>query len=804
MNSKKSLVPSKQKVNAKRTLGTLPKTFKAFMALALVALLAIPVGLGVPASIYADEGLAINYSIPVEYSDTSDTGGDFSALAGAPVKNLTLSVFNITADAQGRSTCKPYDMLRYIIEVSNTATEPSTWENVELTVPLSEYLYDWGAPITAQIDGVPAGTAAKMGADYLDRSTLFVDLGDIESGEMRTVTFEVQIHPLAAGAKIDHVVSAGSVGWHSIDYVDAVNPARTFTIEHYNVTAQQESYASGQPQRTNVQIGDTIRYYLRAVNHIPVISDWYLGAITVDLALGGTNYLDYSNTLQYLTASRTDMVMTGPEQTGATIAGGLLTVPSPNLSWGGPYSYGGDNFTNIGFEVVIAPQAAGQFIQLEGVVAADGTRAQDVGFTVDPFGEVGPEPMINKSVINLTAQSQGRTTNKVGDKLQYTILLANGALGPSAWRGVVLSDPLSEQVNIDQTLSSVKIDGVAAGSAANFGVRAPFTPGGYDDSRTLYVELGNIGNLNPKTVTFEVTIGALAAGASIQNVASAGSVSHSVSSTVETPPPPVKVAPVKDLTLFSTNITAPGAGRTYNKVGDVIRYQAVAANKATSLSTWEQVIISDTFFEGLDLSRVLSSLKVNGAAPAAGTASFGSGAAARTLSVNVGNINNGEQVVVTFDVVIASSAAGLSFTNTVLARGAGESSYLTSAGVYLGVDGNPPSSTTTTPTTPTQQGPTVIIRNSGTGTAPTVVVTTTTVIEDPPKTVTTDKKSTPTDKKATVTTTISDQDTPLAGTAGDEADSPLLNWLPLVSFVMFLAIAVTVVLYQMSRRNKKD
>jgi hypothetical protein len=123
-----------------------------------------------------------------------------------------------------------------------------------------------------------------------------------------------------------------------------------------------------------------------------------------------------------------------------------------------------------------------------------------------------PEPQItlSKSVENLTATAEGRSTNKTGDELLYTIEAGNDSSYASVWQNAIVTDNLNTLFDISGTLASVQIDSMAAGSAATLGGTG---------NRVLRVALGDLPNGTSRTITFKVKILPAAAGKTVSNVA---------------------------------------------------------------------------------------------------------------------------------------------------------------------------------------------------------------------------------------------------------------------------------------------
>ena len=72
-------------------------------------------------------------------------------------------------------------------------------------------------------------------------------------------------------------------------------------------------------------------------------------------------------------------------------------------------------------------------------------------------------PTLTKSVKNLTLTTG---YNYSGNLIEYTIIVKNNAVKGSLWSDVVVTDPIPSGFDFD--VASIKINGVVAGSRANY------------------------------------------------------------------------------------------------------------------------------------------------------------------------------------------------------------------------------------------------------------------------------------------------------------------------------------------------
>lgn len=591
-------------------------------------------------------------------SASGDDGGVYVEKMN-PVKYVSAAAANITSkDGKNRVG----DKLRYTITIKNNAAQASTWAGVVLTDELAAGQALAGTLASVKIDGAAAGAAASFGTGSpAERRTLYVALGDIESGDTKTVTFEVAIDASASGRAITNAaVADGEEGEPVSTGAEEVPPEKHFTKAHRNLTAE------GDGARADTRVGDVIEYTLTLWNGSAGKSTWEVESVTDDLTLGGQDWFDLSATL---TSLRVDYDDAGAPAAvpGAALTNGALTVPVDDLKVGG--GPGAHAKAVITFEVVVKANAAGASIVNVGKTA-DGTQAEDGGGTGFEVGKEPPAPHITGSHVNETAVAEGRAAewNAAGDVVAFTLTVWNSQTAASTWENVIVTDPLNsaafDLTDKAATLATVKIDGTAAGDRASFA----------DD--TLIVDIGSLDSGGTKAITFTLVMTAGAEGQLLWNVAYAKQDNDDgkVTATSNADWIPAAAPPVKSFTISHTNVTAADAGRSEAKVGDTIRYTLTLENTSSYASTWELAEVMDDLTAGghdyFDTSGTLDSLAVayyedgvldSGYTPAADPA----GAALSPtglLTVPLDDLSKGpgghEKAVVTFTAVLKSGAAG--------------------------------------------------------------------------------------------------------------------------------------------------
>jgi len=209
---------------------------------------------------------------------------------------------------------------------------------------------------------------------------------------------------------------------------------------------------------------------------------------------GGIDVILKSRTPTINQITEGDRTISGTGINGAEV---VVTLPDGTVLPGVTVS--GDTWT-----VTIPPE--------KNLVAGDVVKAVQNEPNRDPSDDVQatvsnrPDPVKvrSKTATNLTTNNQVRN---VGDILEYKITATNNGDAKSLWQNVIVIDPLPSGVDFEG-LDKVKIDGVAAGSAATF------------SSGVLTVNLGDIpGGGVSRELTFEVKINRSAAGTVIINTA---------------------------------------------------------------------------------------------------------------------------------------------------------------------------------------------------------------------------------------------------------------------------------------------
>lgn len=381
----------------------------------------------------------------------------------------------------------------------------------------------------------------------------------------------------------------------------------------------------------------------------------------------------------------------------------VLTVPAGNVPGGAE--------ATITFECTVAADAAGEgapAADLTNIAEATGTRpdpadpdkpmpdpanpGKPLPIDPDPTDPVtppgpgrvvpaDPEIGLTKTVENLTAP--GANVTRIGDRLLYTVTLANTGAANSCLVNAVISDPLP--VGIEPAAGTLRL-------AAGGGASVPVPDGAYDhETRTIAVTCGDIWGGGSAVLTFEAVVEAAALGQSSANIAHThGSIPSEDPDTVPSNPDPGKPTdppadeplassdPVEPPTIIpddpgrddlSIAKTAENASRDdgTTHVGDTVRYRIALANSGPATG-WMDAVIRDDVPHGLE--PVAGTIRLS--LPDGREVAVDDGAydpATRILAVAVGHLYGGQEAALSFDALVTKDALDTDIGNVGTAIG---------------------------------------------------------------------------------------------------------------------------------------
>jgi len=390
----------------------------------------------------------------------------------------------------------------------------------------------------------------------------------------------------------------------------------TEIVYHYQYTpGEVRPWATKLPNTFTAEVGQTIVYTITVSNDEAATYPWNDVVVTDEIPEGmlfqsGSVYIDRQS-VPY------------------TFADGVLRVPVGDIEPG--------EQVQVQFQTIVADTAWGSTIYNVAIIESDNMpdeEAPDGGIEIED-GRAFPE----------VTKTANRTTASVGDRITYTITVANGFRATVPWKDVVLTDVIDPGLNFE--FGSVLVDGRSVDFA-------------YSD-RTLTVELGDIAPETSVTVRFSAIVNSTAIGQTIRNTAvvegSNGDDSDS-SDDIQ----------IDDGTTWGQ--VRKEADRGTARAGDTITYTITATNVAAiATGAWRNVVVTDEMPEHLEF--VEGSVTVNGT-----TANVDSNwsVGTRTLTVRLGNIAPDETATVTFRARVLDGAQGTFIVNTAIVDSDGNDS----------------------------------------------------------------------------------------------------------------------------------
>lgn len=303
--------------------------------------------------------------------------------------------------------------------------------------------------------------------------------------------------------------------------------------------------------------------------------------------------------------------------------------------------------------------------------------------TVAPRDPGADNLALAKTVENLTRPSEKVT--KIGDKLRYTVELANKGAANSVLWNAVITDPLPTGIEPVAGTFTLQLDG---------GDPTPVNDAAYDkNTRTLAVACGNLWGGHGAKLTFECTVTAEAAGADNGNVAllfgktptedpahdpkdpgtdpGAPATPPKDDPKKTTPPaePPTVLPndPVEGDVVVSKTAENLTSKDKKTHVGDEIRYRIVLRNDGSG-TAWMDAVIRDDVPRGLEpVSGSIEMTLSDGTAIDVSDDVYND--KTRRLSVSAGRLYGGKEVSLTFTALVTEDAVGVDVGNVAVALG---------------------------------------------------------------------------------------------------------------------------------------
>ena len=492
------------------------------------------------------------------------------------------------------------DEITYTIKLANDKKASSAWKSVVLT------------------DNIPSGLTFVEGSVYVNNvaathtvknGTLTVNLGDIAAGKTVIATFKAKIN----GDMYNQTIYNTAVAKGTNVYVTATDGKKTNSYEDkddgvYVKKGDTAPYVTKTADKETANVGDKLTYTVKVGNGdgavyeienakmadtIPAEFDFVDGSVQVD----GKSY-PYS----YDNASRKLSVFIGNLK--------------PNAA------------RTVTFTVTVNKSAYGKIVHNTAVLSGDNikdTEGKDKGVEI---GDGKTKPEVTKTA--------DKSAANVGDKVTYTIKLANGEFASVAIKDAVLTDTIPNGLDIQY--GSVTLNGKLTNDYS------------YDEaSRVLTVKVGDLGIEESATVTFVAVVNTAAYGKTIYNTAV------------------MKSDNMPDTSGKDNGVTVgdgkakPQIDKTANKssarVGDKIAYTLTVKDDDTATVPVENGVITDVLPAGLTFE--YGSVTLNGK----NTNDYTYDENTRLLTVNVGTIEPDAKQIIGFTATVNEAAYNTTIQN---------------------------------------------------------------------------------------------------------------------------------------------
>ena len=471
-------------------------------------------------------------------------------------------------------------------------------------------------------DEIPDGMTFVDSSVYVDNDAaqhsfenglLTVPLGDIAADQTVTVTFKATVN---------------SDMYNQTIYNTAVAEGTNGIVkdENGNETGKYEDTDDG----VYINKGDTAPYVeKRADKPSAKVGDKLVYTVTLGNAEGAVYEIENAAMTDAIPAEL-DFV-DGSVQVDGKIAvysydnaNGTLTVPLGSIA---PATE-----KTVTFSVTVNDAAYGKTVYNTAVMSGDNipdTEGTDEGISV---GDGKARPSIEKTADKSSVQ--------VGDKITYTLTLSNSETATVPVENAVVTDVIPSGLTFEY--GSVMLDGSGT---------SDFT---YDENtRLLTVNVGSIEPDASRTVSFVATVNEDAYNTTIQNLAT---LTSDNTEPVQDKDNGVVVADgMTDLSIVKS------ASAATAKVGDTLTYTVQVSNGAGAEVNIRDAVMQDTIPDGLTFR---GNVTVDGY-----SAAYQYDNESRTLSVPLDAIAPGQTKTVRFDVLVNSSAYGMTIENTAIASG---------------------------------------------------------------------------------------------------------------------------------------
>ena len=456
------------------------------------------------------------------------------------------------------------------------------------------------------VDGKSAEHSFKDGV-------LSVAVGDIAAGQTVTVTFKATVNADMYNQTIyNTAVAEGTNGIVKDEDGNETGKYEDTDDGVYIDKGDTAPYVEKSADKPAAKVGDKLTYTVTLGNAEGAVYE-IENASMIDIIPAELDFVDGSVQVDGMSA---DYSFDNETRT--------LTVPLDSIA---PATE-----KTVTFSVTINDAAYGKTVYNTAVLSGDNipdTEGTDDGV---PVGDGKARPSIEKTADKSSAM--------VGDKITYTLILSNSETATVPVENAVVTDLLPTGLTFEY--GSVMLDG---STTSNYT---------YDEaSRLLTVNVGSIAPDTSRTVSFVATVNEDAYNTTIRNLATL--TSDNTEPVQDKDDGVVVVDGMTDLSIVKS------ASAATAKVGDTLTYTVQVSNGAGAEVNIRDAVMQDTIPDGLTFR---GNVTIDGY-----SVIYAYDNESHVLTVPLDAIAPGQTKTVRFDVLVNSSAYGMTIENTAIASG---------------------------------------------------------------------------------------------------------------------------------------
>lgn len=471
-------------------------------------------------------------------------------------------------------------------------------------------------------DELPDGLTFVDGSVYVDNKAaqhsfenglLTISLGDIAAGQTVSVTFKATVNSDMYNQTIyNTAIAEGTNGIVKDEDGNETGKYEDTDDGVYIDKGDTAPYVEKSADKPAAKVGDKLTYTVTFGNAEGAVYEIENASMT-DAIPVELDFVDGSIQVDGMSA---DYSFDSETRT--------LTVPLDSIA---PATE-----KTVTFSVTINDAAYGKTVYNTAVLSGDNiTDAEDTDDGVS-VGDGKARPSIEKTADKPSA--------KVGDKIAYTLTLSNSETATVPVENAVVTDVIPAGLTFEY--GSVMLDGMNT---------SDYT---YDENtRLLMVNVGSIEPDTSRTVSFVVTVNENAYNATIRNLAT---LTSDNAEPVQDKDDGVIVADGRTVLSVVKTVDKSSA-----KVGDMLTYTVEVSNGTGADVNIRDAKLSDAIPDGLTFR---GNVTVDGY-----SAGYQYDNGSRTLTVPLDSIAPGQTKTVRFDVLVNSSAYGMTIENTAIVSG---------------------------------------------------------------------------------------------------------------------------------------